>query len=660
MIRQDHLERHQREDLVRRTLGFGPRSQSAPNQTAQPPTDPHRQQLESIIRGTQPTGSAPVPRPASRRPMPHAQQAVSEPTDWGAFIEAERRGILPPEQATMLAEARSNGLAPIVVDLDGHWVEFPDIESAQQYFNSQGQAGNTPTITMAEIRERFPQYNDLPDEQVLRGFHEQFYGDMSFGDFAGRVQGAQFGDALSPQAPSPSLGGGMSAAATDGALMGFGDEYLAGLSAALGVQPDGEGGANWFDYSRPMGERYSTALDQIRQEQAQFSDERPAASLMGEFGGALMVPGVGARNAMASTTARGRIGQGGLMGAGSAFAYGFGEGEGGFQDRLQSGAMAAPVGLLAGGTLAAAGEGLQRVIQRLRGQPNAAAITPTVEDLRQTANRLYSDAREIGGVVPAQQMSQMATRMREVMRSEGFDPDLHPRVAVALERVTRQAGDTPFSEMEILRRVIRGAGNSLEPDERRLASELVDLLDGEIDNLPVSGTIREARDAWSRLRRMETIEGAIERASLTDNFTQGLRNQFRQILRQMSRNPQRFRGYSDQEIAAIRRVANGTATENGLRLLSRAMSPASLSGNVLTGASVIAGGGLGTLGIPATGALAGRMAGNMTRRATENMRRTVGRAPAEQAIIDALLRRPTPTLPVSVGAAPVVEALMNQ
>ncbi|ABD53153.1 hypothetical protein [Jannaschia sp. CCS1] len=556
--------------------------------------------------------------------------------------EAQRRAIEQAEQR--LAQSgttptQGSGLPqwPITVDIGGHTVEFPDPASLQQYLAQQSP---NPTGQMSpNASEALTGAGSGPvdmDRQALIDEARRRRLDLSTG--------------------SASALGGISGAATDGALMGFGDEYLAGLSTVLGVQPDGEGGANWFDYSQPMGDRYDTALDQIRREQAQFSEDRPGLSLAGEVGGSLLVPGMGARGAMAASSGAGRVAQGGLLGGGASFTYGFGEGEGGIMNRLQSGAVAAPVGLLAGGSLALAGEGFSAAINRLRGQSDGAAATPSVEDLRGTANRLYSEAREIGGVIPAQHMAQMSTRMREVMREEGFDADLHPRVAVALERVTRQAGDTPFSEMEILRRVINGAGNSLEPDERRLAGELVDLLDGEIDNLPVSGAIREARDAWGRVRRMEAVEGAIERASLTDNFTQGLRSQFRQILR----NPRRLRGFSEQEIAALRRVANGTATENGLRHLSRLMSPTGIAGPVLTGGAFAGGAGLGSLAIPATGLMAGRGASSMTRRNVEAARAAVGRTPEQQSVIEALLRRPTPALQPSVGMAPVIEALIGR
>ena len=38
-------------------------------------------------------------------------------------------------------------------------------------------------VTMEELRVKFPQYNDLSDEQLLRGVHRKYYGDMTYDDF---------------------------------------------------------------------------------------------------------------------------------------------------------------------------------------------------------------------------------------------------------------------------------------------------------------------------------------------------------------------------------------------------------------------------------------------------------------------------------------------
>lgn len=41
--------------------------------------------------------------------------------------------------------------------------------------------------TLAEIREKFPMYSDLPDAQLLAGLHKTYYGDMSTGDFLKKI-----------------------------------------------------------------------------------------------------------------------------------------------------------------------------------------------------------------------------------------------------------------------------------------------------------------------------------------------------------------------------------------------------------------------------------------------------------------------------------------
>ena len=42
-------------------------------------------------------------------------------------------------------------------------------------------------MNIKEIRQQYPQYNDLSDEQLARGLHQKFYADMPFEDFAGRI-----------------------------------------------------------------------------------------------------------------------------------------------------------------------------------------------------------------------------------------------------------------------------------------------------------------------------------------------------------------------------------------------------------------------------------------------------------------------------------------
>lgn len=41
--------------------------------------------------------------------------------------------------------------------------------------------------TIPEIRAKFPQYNDMTDDQLAEGLHSKYYSDMPFGEFAGKI-----------------------------------------------------------------------------------------------------------------------------------------------------------------------------------------------------------------------------------------------------------------------------------------------------------------------------------------------------------------------------------------------------------------------------------------------------------------------------------------
>jgi hypothetical protein len=42
-------------------------------------------------------------------------------------------------------------------------------------------------MNIAEIRQKFPQYEDLSDQQLAEGLHKKFYSDLPFSDFASKI-----------------------------------------------------------------------------------------------------------------------------------------------------------------------------------------------------------------------------------------------------------------------------------------------------------------------------------------------------------------------------------------------------------------------------------------------------------------------------------------
>ncbi|PQV56581.1 hypothetical protein LX70_02153 [Defluviimonas denitrificans] len=441
-----------------------------------------------------------------------------------------------------------------------------------------------------------------------------------------KYQTANSGETYGPPLPeaSPGVAGGMAAAASDGALFGFGDEYLAGLSAVLGVQPDGKGGANWFDYSKPMGERYDTALDQIRIEQGQFRDEHPKTALGAEIAGSIAVPGgAGAKFINKGATTAARLGRGMVAGGASGAAYGYGEGEGS-GDRMGKAALGGVIGAASGGTLTLLGQGFQRVAGMLSKKSGSDGAKATIEELGANASKLYEKARASGATIPEGRVKLLATGLEKKLRIEGFDAQLHPRVAAVISRLKSESGTKSLAEMEILRRVASNAAQSAQPDERRIGAIVIDAIDKTVERMGNgSRELVEARKMWSQMRRLEVIENAIEKASLQDDFVAGLRTQFKALVR----NPKALRGFSDAEKAAIRRVAVGSATEKGLRALGKLLSPRSASGWALTGGAAYSGAGLGAAAIPLAGTALKSVTDSATKHAVDVARATVSGTP---------------------------------
>lgn len=84
--------------------------------------------------------------------------------------------------------------------------------------------------TIAEVRQKFPQYADLSDEQLAQGLHKKYYSDLPFEDFSKRV-GLQTAPAESPSTEQPEQGTdvGRQAALTGRAVgEGVADTAMAG------------------------------------------------------------------------------------------------------------------------------------------------------------------------------------------------------------------------------------------------------------------------------------------------------------------------------------------------------------------------------------------------------------------------------------------------
>lgn len=152
-------------------------------------------------------------------------------------------------------------------------------------------------MNFAEVRQKFPQYNDLSDMELAEGLHSKFYPDMSFNDFSNKIglkdymyspekaaeRRAELGEKLQGQA----------LALDEGFLGGWGKKTLGRLGGALGggiagVQNAIESG-NLSDIVAGAKEGWNNQ-DELKQIQKDYEEQNPVESTAVKIAGGFANP----------------------------------------------------------------------------------------------------------------------------------------------------------------------------------------------------------------------------------------------------------------------------------------------------------------------------------------------------------------------------------
>lgn len=271
---------------------------------------------------------------------------------------------------------------------------------------------------------------------------------------------------------------------------------------------------------------------------------------------------------------------------------------------------------------------------------------PSRDDLRASSKASYDAANAAGVVVKPQAVDDIATKIVSRVTNEGFHPDIHPKVNAALRTIFEEGANAqPLDRMELIRRRIGSAANSLDPDERRVASIAREEFDDLVENLQpgdlfagditaATDSLKSARDAWRRQSKSELIQEAIIKAedrAATSGTGGNIDNAMRQNLRRLLDNPKTRRMFTADEQDAIRHASRASSTANIMRSIGR-FSPTSGGLSAMLGLGGAAA--MPQIALPtmAIGAAAKPIGEALTRR--------------NAAVVDALVRsggrRPTP------------------
>ena len=209
----------------------------------------------------------------------------------------------------------------------------------------------------------------------------------------------------------------------------------------------------------------------------------------------------------------------------------------------------------------------------LRKKPTLIETAPSSATLAEESTRYFNKAKQSGVELNPEYFGNMMMSIGGDLRELGYDPRTMPKVAVALENLQNKQIPKDFQELSVLRKFIRNAQRSKEPDEKMVATRLKNEFDDYIANMPDSSIIggnkegladwKKGRDIYAKLSKSEVFEDMLDKAEIRDSklsTEQYLHNK----LLQLSEDDRRMRLFTPEEQEAIRSAAKGTGMQNFL------------------------------------------------------------------------------------------------
>lgn len=249
---------------------------------------------------------------------------------------------------------------------------------------------------------------------------------------------------------------------------------------------------------------------------------------------------------------------------------------------------------------------------------------PDIETINKAKTAAYDQLDNFGIKVQPKIYDNFADNLAKKLKAEGIDPILTPKANAALTRILNDKGSAKsLQELDTLRKIARGAANDIDKTESSLGSIIINELDNGLEKLSteIGGKFKEARGLAQRGFKSQSINDMIENASHTaSGMENGLRIEARKILK----NPKKRRGFTGDELKALKEVEQGTTTANLAKFLGKFGISEGQATSML-GFSIGAGGGgalgsmfgpvgaaVGAVTIPAIGQFAKKTAQRIT------------------------------------------------
>lgn len=242
-----------------------------------------------------------------------------------------------------------------------------------------------------------------------------------------------------------------------------------------------------------------------------------------------------------------------------------------------------------------------------RGGVATGAISMTAADAKQAASSLYKTADATGGTLTPTFTNKFIDSVAAAAPQTEAGAAVSGQSAVSnlVERM-QSLRDKPMT-LQAAQEVDEALGNLIDKEYgmkglSKEGKQLQDVQHAFRDQIEGAGpgditgdsggfgALSQARKAWSQAMKMDDLERMQARAAQTDNPTTSFRTQVRTLLNNRSRS----RGYSEEEVAAVKDAADRGVIGGALHLLGSRLIPI-IAGSVEAGArGILSGAGAAT------------------------------------------------------------------
>ena len=124
--------------------------------------------------------------------------------------------------------------------------------------------------------------------------------------------------------------------------------------------------------------------------------------------------------------------------------------------------------------------------------------------LDRIASERYKFLEESGIELNNDAFSKSMSDVAKNLRKEGYTPKAYPKISGAIDELTATEQPKDWTELQALRKMIKAGQKSTDPEERRLASILLDEYDNYLMNVPktdiLKGDVKAVGQAWDEAR----------------------------------------------------------------------------------------------------------------------------------------------------------------